>query len=59
MSTKPKLKSGPKPKPTCSKGHNFSLVGKTKSGNCVQCQKDYYKVRRDFLREHFPKNESL
>jgi hypothetical protein len=48
-------KSGPKPKLTCSKGHNFSLVGKTKSGNCKQCKSDYYRVRREFIKQHFLK----
>lgn len=42
------MKSGPKIKPTCSKGHVIADVGRTKSGNCKQCKSDYYKVRRQF-----------
>ena len=49
------MKSGPKVKETCIKGHNIALVGRTKSGNCKQCQSDYYKVRREFIRDNFPK----
>lgn len=57
-------KRGYKAKPTCSKGHDISIVGRTKSGNCKQCQSDYYRVRREFIRNNFPKevnknNESL
>jgi len=48
-------KTGPKPKETCAKGHLFSEVGKTESGNCKKCQSDYYKVRREFIRDNFPK----
>lgn len=40
----------------CSKGHDLSIVGKTKSRNCKQCQSDYYKVRREFIRKNFPKS---
>lgn len=50
------MKSGPKIKPICSKGHIIAEVGRTKSGNCKQCKSDYYKVRREFLKEHFPKD---
>jgi hypothetical protein len=51
-----KNKPGPKPKNLCSKGHNISTTGRTKSGNCKQCQSDYYKIRREFIRKHFNKN---
>ena len=37
----------------CSKGHEIDLVGRTDSGNCKKCQSDYYKVRREFIKEHF------
>jgi len=57
MSKKQKLKTGPKSKPTCAKGHNIAVVGRTKSGNCKQCKSDYYRVRREFIRDHF--NEKL
>ena len=40
----------------CSKGHNIALVGRTKSGNCKQCQSDYYKIRRQFVKDNFPKS---
>jgi len=53
------MKSGPKVKPTCAKGHVIAEVGHTESGNCKKCQSDYYKVRREFIKEHFPKEESL
>jgi hypothetical protein len=39
----------------CSKGHNISVVGRTKSGNCKKCQSDYYKERREFIRKYFNK----
>jgi hypothetical protein len=42
----------------CFKGHDISLVGRTDSGNCKQCLRDYYRVRREFIRKNFPK-ESL
>jgi hypothetical protein len=46
-------------KETCSKGHIIADVGRTKSGNCKKCNQDYYKIRREFIKEHFPKEESL
>jgi hypothetical protein len=52
-----KSKPGPKPRDTCKKGHDISKVGRSKSRNCNQCQKEYYEKRRDFLRKHF--NEKL
>ncbi len=53
----PKKKSGPKPKPTCSKGHDIFIVGRTSSGNCKQCKRDYYRIRWQFASKHF--NEKL
>ena len=47
------MKSGPKIKPTCSKGHNILIVGRTKSGNCKKCKKEYSQVRQQFIKEHF------
>jgi hypothetical protein len=41
----------------CSKGHEIDLVGRTDSGNCKQCQRDYYKSRWEFIRKNF--KESL
>lgn len=52
---KKKLKTGPKPKLLCNKGHETVIVGRTTSGNCKQCHSDYYKVRWEFLKENFPK----
>jgi hypothetical protein len=49
-------KSGPKIKPTCSKGHDISVVGRTKSGNCKQCKSDYYRIRREFIKKYFNEN---
>jgi hypothetical protein len=50
------MKKEPKPrKLTCSKGHDISIVGRTKSRNCKQCQSDYYKERREFIKKYFPK----
>jgi hypothetical protein len=51
-------KRGYKAKPTCSKGHDISIVGRNSSGNCKQCRSDYDRVRREFIKKHFPK-ESL
>lgn len=51
-----KQKSGPKPKPTCSKGHDISVVGRNKSGNCKQCDKEWHKARWDWIKKTFPKN---
>ena len=51
-------KRGFQPKETCSKGHIIAEVGRNSSGNCKKCQSDYYKIRREFIKEHFPK-ESL
>jgi hypothetical protein len=50
---KNKLKSGPKPKPVCKNGHDISVVGRTKSGNCKQCKSDYYRIRREFIKKYF------
>ena len=58
MNEKQKKKSGPKIKSTCSKGHNISYVGRTESGNCKQCQADYYRIRREFIKEHFNEKPS-
>lgn len=55
MKKKPKLKTGPKPKPQCAKGHDTSLTGRTPSGNCKQCQSDYYKSRWQFIKDNYPK----
>ena len=52
-------KRGFQPRETCSKGHIIAEVGRTKNGNCKQCQHDYYKVRREFIKEHFNKENSL
>lgn len=52
------MKSGPKPKRTCSKGHDISLLGRTKSGNCKQCNTNYYKERWDFIRKQFKNKET-
>lgn len=49
-------KVGPKIKETCSKGHDISIVGRTKSGNCKLCNQEYYKIRREFIRDNFPKS---
>ena len=48
-------KRGFQPKPTCSKGHDIEQVGRTKSRNCKACLQEYHKIRQDFIREHFPK----
>jgi hypothetical protein len=48
-----KKKSGPKPKPKCKNGHDISVVGRTKSGNCKKCKSDYYKKRWQFVTKHF------
>ena len=50
-------KRGFKSKPICSKGHDISVVGRTKAGNCKQCQSDYYKARWEFIKKNF--KESL
>jgi hypothetical protein len=50
-----KLKTGPKPKPTCSNGHNIEIVGRTKAGNCKQCDKEWHKARWDWVKKTFPK----
>jgi hypothetical protein len=55
---KDKLKTGPKPKATCSNGHDISVVGRTKAGNCKQCQSEYYKARWDFVRKNFEQKPS-
>jgi len=49
-------KRGFQPRETCSKGHIIAEVGRTKSGNCKQCKSDYYKVRRQFVKDNFPKS---
>jgi hypothetical protein len=40
----------------CSKGHDISIVGRTKAGNCKLCQQEYFKKRWDFIRKNFPKD---
>jgi hypothetical protein len=32
----------------CINGHEIAVVGRTKSGSCIQCSKDYYITHRDF-----------
>jgi hypothetical protein len=50
-------KRGFQPKEICSKGHDISVVGRTKAGNCKKCQSEYYKERWDFIRKQFPKED--
>lgn len=52
------MKTGPKPKAVCSKGHNIAVVGRTKAGNCKKCQSEYYKARWQFVRENFEQKPS-
>jgi hypothetical protein len=40
----------------CSKGHEIVIVGRTKAGNCKQCQSDYFKKRWEFIRANYPKD---
>jgi hypothetical protein len=51
-------RGGSKPKPVCKNGHDIAEVGRTASGNCKQCKSDYYRVRREFIREHFNEKPS-
>jgi hypothetical protein len=39
----------------CSRGHDISIVGRTKSRNCKQCLRDYQAIRREFIKKNFPK----
>lgn len=48
-----KKRSGPKVKSTCAKGHDISEVGRTSSGNCKQCKRDYYRIRWQFASKNF------
>jgi len=52
------MKTGPKPKSKCSKGHDTTICGRTKAGNCKLCQKEYFKKRWDFIRSSFPKEDN-
>jgi hypothetical protein len=47
------MKPGPKPKLVCSKGHDISVVGRTKSGNCKKCKQEYSQVRQQFIKDNF------
>lgn len=37
----------------CKNNHEIATVGRTPSGNCKQCQSEYYKKRWDFIRKNF------
>ena len=48
-------RGGSKPKPICKNGHDISTVGRTASGNCKQCHKEYHHERWEFVKNNFKK----
>lgn len=46
-------RGGSKPKPICKNGHDISIVGRDKSGNCKKCKQEYSRIRWEFIKNNF------